>query len=71
MVRRSVQTLIEVIPGLAYSHLVGFARQVYWHFTRKQIELDSREANKDKGRHYDRLTFRLVGELLGLAESQG
>lgn len=68
---RVVQTLIEAIPGLAYSHLVGFARQVYWHFTRKQVELDSSEANKDKGRRYDRLTFRLVEEVLALAESQG
>ena len=68
---RRVQTVIEAIPGLAYSHLVGFARQVHWYFTRKQTELDSREANKNKGRPYDQLTFRLVEEVLILAEKQG
>lgn len=67
---RGVQTVIEAIPGVAYSHLVGFSRQVHWHLTRKQAELDSRETHKDKGRRYDRLTFRLVEEVLAVAEKQ-
>jgi len=66
---RKVQQIIEAIPGLAYSHLVGLARQAYADRTTS----DTNEASAgpiDTTLPSDALTYRLVGEVLALCRRE-
>jgi lysophospholipase L1-like esterase len=62
---RKVQRLIEAVPGLAYSHLVGLARQAYADRTTPDADPAS-PGGRDHAFPGDELTYRLVSEVLAL-----
>jgi GDSL-like Lipase/Acylhydrolase family len=67
---RLVQDIVDAIPILAHSYLIGFARQVHWWFTVAPQEARLYDAG-GAIQPGDRLTFRLVDEVLALAQRQG
>ena len=66
---RTAQQVIEAIPGLAYSHLVGLARQAYSERTPPDPGVtgagDARFSSSG-----DDLTYRLVAETLDLCKNK-
>jgi lysophospholipase L1-like esterase len=64
---RFVQGLIEAIPGLSYSYLIGFIREAYWSMAAvPKIPEDDAEREK-----FDRITYILVDEIIRLCTSEG
>jgi len=66
---RVVQRVIEAIPGLPYSHLVGLARE----FFSEGVSSSTRPIPNPEAISLptDELTFRIVGEVLRLCRRQG
>lgn len=65
---RTAQQIIEAIPGLAYSHLVGLARQAYSErMPADAITIGTNQA--DGAGSDDELTYRLVGAALDLCNT--
>ena len=60
--RRLIQSVIESIPGLQYSYLIGFARDVAWslHY---QKEVREGRTEHSYNERYDLLTYRILEEI--------
>jgi hypothetical protein len=66
---RKLQDIIEAVPGLAYSYLVGLARQAY--ADRGTPDTDpAADGGKDSTLPGDELTYRLVSEVLALCNQR-
>lgn len=57
--QRLLQTVIEAVPGLSSSHLVGFARDVAWDLY-YQREVDAGNTEGAQPQRFDVLTLRLI-----------
>ena len=68
---RKLQTLIEAVPGLAYSYIMGMARQSLWVIYNRPVKLDSEPSGTEKQAfsYPERLTFRIVEEILSFCEN--
>lgn len=64
---RIIQQVIEAVPGLSYSYLVGLLRQTSWVAARGEGMPTSDEDWKKS----DRLTYRLVDEILLYCQRKG
>ncbi len=76
---RQIQTLIETVPGLAYSHLVALGRQLRWIMFYRQDTTEPTQNLKNKAKlsdneteppYAERLTFRIVEEVLKICDIQ-
>ncbi len=74
---RPIQTLIETVPGLAYSHLVALGRQLRWIMFYRQDTSEPTQNLKNEAKlsanvaepsYAERLTFRMVAEVLKICE---
>lgn len=74
---RQIQTLIEAVPGLAYSYLVALGRQLRWVMFYRQDTSGPTQNLKDEAKlsdsetepsYAERLTFRIVEEVLKFCE---
>lgn len=64
---RFVQGIIEAVPGLSYSYLLGFIREAYW-----TIAPVPRIPTEETARaEFDRITYLLVDEILHLCTREG
>jgi len=72
-VKRTVQRLVDRIPGMAYSYLIGLVRQVSWGGTAPQWEYDSETppVNQKPASPEEQLLFRLLEEVLTICEDEG
>jgi len=66
---RAAQEVIEAVPGLAYSHLVGLARQAYSERAPSEPGGEAQNVLRNTGGR-DELTYRLVAETLDLCHSR-
>lgn len=66
---RAVQQAIEAVPGLDHLHLIGLARQV--KAAMGQRADDDPAAEAERARKAERLTYRLLEEVLSLAQDEG
>jgi hypothetical protein len=71
--RWSIQKVVENVPGLAYSYLIGFARQVFWDRRSSSPEYDSdkRRINQDGATLEDHLLISIVEEILIICRENG
>lgn len=61
------QSLVEALPGLSYSYLLGFIREAYWATARvPKIPEDETERAK-----FDQITYILVDEIIRLCKLEG
>jgi len=76
---RQIQTLIETVPGLAYSHLVALGRQLRWIMFYRQDTSEPTQnlkteaklsENETEPSSAERLTFGIVEEVLKICETQ-
>lgn len=68
---RRLQALIEAIPGLPYSHLVGLMRQLRGPTFEPLDKGASGPARSDGPNAEDELTLRIVQEAISICSSQG
>lgn len=66
---RSLQRVIEAVPGLNQLYLIGLARQVKGALGQRTTDDPAAEAERE--RQAEHLTYRLLGEVLALAQSEG
>jgi hypothetical protein len=59
--------IMEVVPQLAYLHVVGLLRQVRWPAWKGGADRDI----PDRSEHLDELTYRLIERALQLCQDQG
>jgi len=64
---RFVQGIIEAVPGLSYSYLLGFIREAYWTIA-PVPRIPSEETTRAE---FDRITYLLVDEILHLCNREG
>jgi lysophospholipase L1-like esterase len=69
---RQLQRILELIPFLAESYLVGLVRQA-WAHPASALAPDRKEAHwpGDKAQPYDLLTYRIVEESVATAQKNG
>ena len=69
---RGLQRLVESVPGLAYSHLVGLARQIRvpqaWGASADKPPAEEQTAAKERAAYEERLTLRLLGEVVHITK---
>jgi hypothetical protein len=65
--KRRVQSLVEAVPGLANSYLIGLSRQLSWP---QGMDSESLFENSARTLHEEQLLFRLLEEVLGICENQ-
>ena len=70
---RRIQSLIEGIPGLADSYLIGLSRQVSWSNNSSYWDPDSENSpgNSDRTVLEEQLLFGLLEEVLTICQEQG
>lgn len=70
---RMIQSLVEGVPGLANSYLIGLVRQVSWPSNSPYGDPDSESSpvNSDRTSLEEQLLFRLLEEVLTICEDQG
>lgn len=69
--QRALQELIEAVPGLASSYLVGLARQVVSSARQRQSRPTSETTPApDPSSNRDQLTYRLIEEVIRLCEME-
>lgn len=66
-VLRYLQKAIDAIPGLAYSHLVCFAREALTNST----HVSGQPQSDEQVRRNDRLTYRLIEKLVSMCRREG
>ena len=71
--RRMAQEILERIPGLANSYLVGLARQVSWGrpAARQESGFESSSSDDRQATRAEMLQFRLLGEALAICDEHG
>lgn len=68
---RRIQAVVEAVPGLSRSYLLGLGRQINWSRAPQQaaaVPSDASGAAADAG---DLLTYRLVGEAVDIGAQRG
>lgn len=65
---RSVQNLIDAIPGLSYSYIIGLGNQVRWFYARKH--LSSIEHTEKQTSSTDNLTLHLLDAVIRICEQE-
>jgi hypothetical protein len=70
---RRIQSLVEGIPGLGHSYLIGLSRQVSWptHSSYHDLDAEDLPANSDRTSLEEQLLFRLLEEVLTMSREQG
>ena len=71
--RWSIQKVVESVPGLSYSYLIGFARQVFWDRKSSSPDYDSDNLhiNQDRTTLEDHLLISIVEEILIICRENG
>jgi lysophospholipase L1-like esterase len=70
---RMIQSLVEDIPGLAHSYLIGLSRQVSWPTNSPNRDPHSEDspANSDRTSREEQLLFHLLEEVLTICHERG
>lgn len=66
--RWMIQGIVEAVPGLAYSYLLGFARQLFWD--RRGHGPVAGAGDDDRRMLEDQLLISIVGEALSICKKQ-
>ncbi|MEX2209246.1 MAG: GDSL-type esterase/lipase family protein [Myxococcota bacterium] len=69
-ITRTVQQLVEAVPGLSYSHLLGLAKQLSWRRAASSAG-DAPASSGDDPSEADRLTLALLAESVRVCREQG
>jgi hypothetical protein len=69
-VKRRVQSLVEAVPGLANSYLIGLGRQLSWPDDSQETDSASLSENPARTLLEEQLLFRLLEEVLEICENQ-
>ena len=70
---RILQILVDGVPGLSYSYLIGWGRQVSWprNSTARNTDSESPVGNQDQTTLEEPLLYGLLEEVLEICEDQG
>jgi hypothetical protein len=64
---RVFQQIVDAVPGLSYSYLIGFLRQVSWILAKGA----NGSQPPERGEVNDRLTYRLIDTILAMSRHKG
>lgn len=70
-ITRTVQQLVEAVPGLSYSHLVGLAKQLSWRRAASGAPGDAPASIGEAATASDRLTLALLAESVRVCRERG
>jgi len=70
---RMIQSIVEGMPGLAYSYLIGLSRQLSWpiNFPYRGSSSERPPIDLDQSGREEQLLFRLLQEVLTMCKQQG
>ena len=70
--RWSIQSVVENVPGLAYSYLIGFVRQIYWdrYSRRSDYDSDNRHINQYRTMLEDHLLISILEEVMTICKRE-
>lgn len=71
--KRKIQQLVEDVPGLAHSYIIGLMRQLSWHNNSpyRDSDAESSAVNSDRASLEKQLLYRLLEEVLKICEELG
>ena len=70
-ITRIVQQLVEAVPGLSYSYLVGLAKQLSWRRSAQAAPATARSETGAAPSQADHLTLRLLSESVRICVDHG
>lgn len=70
--RWSIQRVVESVPGLAYSHLIGLVRQIFWDrlSRRSDYDSDNQDINQYRTKLEDHLLISILEEVMTICKEE-